>query len=119
MIAATALRTNLQLRAAAFEVAVAQAQLARARGEKMPQAVLSGSYTRMQEQTGQTISFPNPFGVPPSTITATLPAPDPDQVVLRLSLQYPRPVYAILILARLTTPGPAKAGTSARDLTRR
>src|SRR5881396_1803541 len=49
-VAQTALQDNLQLRAAAFDVAVAQAQLAQARGAKLPQANLSGSYTRNQEQ---------------------------------------------------------------------
>jgi len=49
-VAQTALQDNLQLRAAAFDVAVAQAQLAQARGAKLPQANLYGSYTRNQEQ---------------------------------------------------------------------
>lgn len=48
-VAQVVLRDNLQLRAAAFDVAIAQAQLAQARGAKLPQASLSGSYTRNQE----------------------------------------------------------------------
>jgi len=49
-VATAVLRSNLQLRAAAFDVVVAQAQLAQARGAKLPQANLAGSYTRNQEQ---------------------------------------------------------------------
>src|SRR5436309_3409402 len=49
-VAQATLQDNLQLRAAAFDVAVAQSQLAQAQGAKLPQANLSGSYTRNQEQ---------------------------------------------------------------------
>lgn len=47
--ATVALQNNLQARAAAFDVAIAQAQLAQAQGAKLPQAGLSGSYTRTQQ----------------------------------------------------------------------
>src|SRR3970282_2894987 len=56
-IASTALRNNLQLRVAMLDVAVAEAQLAQARGAKNPQVSASGSYTRSQEQAGPTLSF--------------------------------------------------------------
>src|SRR5207249_3488219 len=49
-VAQATLQDNLQLRAAAFDVAVAQSQLAQAQGAKLPQANLSGSYSRNQEQ---------------------------------------------------------------------
>src|SRR5436309_560868 len=49
-VAQATLQDNLQLRAAALDVAVAQSQLAQAQGAKLPQAKLSGSYTRNQEQ---------------------------------------------------------------------
>ncbi len=88
-VATAAVQDNLQLRAASFEVAVAQAQLAQAHGGKMPQATLSGSYARSQERPGQTLSFTNPFGPSPSVITVTLPSPDPNLLVLRLGLHYP------------------------------
>ncbi len=88
-VATAAVQRNLQLRAAAFDVAVAQAQLAQARSGKLPQAMFSGSYARSQERPGQTLSFANPFGPSPSVITVTLPSPDPNLLVLRLGLQYP------------------------------
>src|SRR2546426_370112 len=56
-VAAAVLQSNLQLRAAAFEVAVAQAQLAQARGARGPQAGLAGGYTLNQQQ---------PFGLDPN-----------------------------------------------------
>jgi len=48
-VAAAVVQSNLQLRAASLNVAIAQAQLAQAQGGQMPQATLSGSYTRTQE----------------------------------------------------------------------
>src|SRR5438876_4991889 len=48
-VAAAVVQSNFQLRAAALNVAIAQAQLAQAQGGQMPQATLSGSYTRTQE----------------------------------------------------------------------
>jgi outer membrane protein TolC len=87
--ATVALRDNLTLRAAAFDVAVAEAQLAQARAARKPQIALSASYVRTQEQPGQTLTFPNPFGPTPPFITVTLPPPDPTLLALRLSAQYP------------------------------
>jgi outer membrane protein TolC len=81
-----AAQTNLQLRAAVFEVAVADAQLAQARGGQAPQVNVTGSVSRIQERPGQTITIPVPPGPP---IVVTLPGPDPTQVALRLSAQYP------------------------------
>src|SRR5947208_3164715 len=48
-VAAAVVQSNFQLRAAALNIAIAQAQLAQAQGGQMPQATLSGSYTRTQE----------------------------------------------------------------------
>src|SRR5439155_2278481 len=48
-VAAAVVQSNFQLRAASLNVAIAQAQLAQAQGGQMPQATLSGSYTRTQE----------------------------------------------------------------------
>src|SRR5438552_331696 len=48
-VAAAVVQSNFQLRAAALNVAIAQAQLAQAQGGQMPQATLSGPYTRTQE----------------------------------------------------------------------
>src|SRR5439155_688507 len=48
-VAASVVQSNFQLRAASLNVAIAQAQLAQAQGGQMPQATLSGSYTRTQE----------------------------------------------------------------------
>src|SRR5713226_6122802 len=51
-VTATVLQNNLQLRAAAFDVATAQSQLAEARGGQLPQVGLSAAYTRNQDQPG-------------------------------------------------------------------
>lgn len=48
-VAEFTLQNNLQLRAAAFDMAIARAQLAQAEGAKGPQASVSGAYTRTQE----------------------------------------------------------------------
>ncbi|MGH2435457.1 MAG: TolC family protein [bacterium] len=88
-LATTVMQNNLQLRAAALDVAVAEAQLAQARTGRLPQANVSVSYTRAQEQSGQTISFPNPFGPTPPVISFTLPPPNPNIYTARLALQYP------------------------------
>ncbi len=88
-VAAAVLQSNLQLRAAALDVAVAEAQFAQARGGGLPQVALSGSYARLQDRAGQTISFPNPFGPVPPTISITLPPPDSNVYAARLALQFP------------------------------
>jgi outer membrane protein len=86
-LAAIVAQQNLQIRAAAFEVAITQEQLAAARGLRAPQVTLTGSYTTSQARPGTTITIPDPFG--PGTIPITIPGPDPDQVLLRVGLQYP------------------------------
>lgn len=88
-LASTVMQNNLQLRAAALDVAVAQAQLAQARAAKQPQVGVSASYTRSQERAAQSFTFPNPFGPSPPMITFTLPAPDPNIYAARLALQFP------------------------------
>ncbi len=88
-VATTALQSNPQLRVALLDVAVAEAQLAQARGAKNPQVNLSGSYTRSQEQPGQTLTFPNPFGPTPPEITVTLTPPDPNMLAVRLGVEFP------------------------------
>ncbi len=87
--AAGVLEGNLRLRAAAFDIAVAEAQLAQARGARLPQAALSGGYSRFGDRPGQPITITNPFGASPPTITFTLPALDPVQFAARLVLQFP------------------------------
>jgi outer membrane protein TolC len=88
-LATTVMQNNLQLRAAALDVAVAEAQQAQARTGRRPQVAVSASYTRAQEQAGQTISFPNPFGPSPPVISFTLPPPNPNIYAARLALQFP------------------------------
>src|SRR3990172_4194198 len=88
-VASTALQNNLQLRVALLDVAVAEAQLAQARGAKNPQVAVSGSYTRSQERPGQTLTFPNPFGPTPPEITVTLTPPDPNMLTVRLGVEFP------------------------------
>src|SRR5688572_4223141 len=60
-VAAAVLQSNLRLRAAAFDVAVAEAQLAQARGARLPQATVTGAYTRFGDRSGQPITITNPF----------------------------------------------------------
>lgn len=60
-VGAAVVQNNLQLRAAALDVAIAQAQLAQAQGSAMPQAGLSASYTRNQQ---------SPFPVDPNVYAA-------------------------------------------------
>lgn len=76
-----AAQQNQQLRVAAFEVAVARAQLAQAKGATQPQVNAQGSYTRTQEQQPTTIVI---GGFP-----VTIPAPSPNLFDARLVLQYP------------------------------
>jgi outer membrane protein TolC len=49
-VATAVVDNNLQLRAAAFDVAMARAELAQAQGARVPQTALAGSYTRVQQQ---------------------------------------------------------------------
>ncbi|MDR7397712.1 MAG: TolC family protein [Armatimonadota bacterium] len=86
--ATLAVQQNVGLRAAALDVAVAEAQLAQARAALSPQLSLTGSYAYLQ-QPGQTLTFPNPFAPAPPTVTVHLPPPEPNVVLLRLSAQYP------------------------------
>lgn len=88
-VATAVVQNNLQLRAAVLDVAVAQAQLAQAQGGRLPQLTLSGSYTRNQDQAGQTLSFPNPFGPTPPVISIALPSADPNVYAARLGISYP------------------------------
>jgi outer membrane protein TolC len=88
-LAAAIAQNNLQLRAAAFDVAIAQAQLAQARGGKLPQLSLTGSYTTSQQRPGTATTIPNPFIPNGPPITFIVPGPEPVQVLLRVGLQYP------------------------------
>lgn len=88
-VATTVTQNNLQVRAASFDVTVAQAQLAQARGARQPSVTVSGSYTQMQSIPGQTVTIPNPFGPAPPTITFVFPGSDTNQVALRLGVQFP------------------------------
>src|SRR3989304_4100562 len=88
-VATATLQNNLQLRVAMLDVAVAEAQLAQARGAKNPQVSVSGSYTRSQEQAVQTLTFSNPFGPTPPEITVTLTPPDPNMLGVRLGVEFP------------------------------
>ncbi|MCS7173573.1 MAG: TolC family protein [Armatimonadetes bacterium] len=87
-VAALALERNLQLRAAALDLALAQAALAQARAAQQPQVSLQGSYVYLQ-QPGTTLTFPNPFGPTPPQLTVTVPPPEPSQFLVRLLAQYP------------------------------
>src|SRR3989475_11261798 len=77
-----ALQQNQQLRVAAFEVAVARAQLAQSRAGGAIQGSVQGSYTRTQEGVSTTI--PDSGGD-----VITIPPPSPHLYAARLILQYP------------------------------
>lgn len=76
-----AAQQNQQLRVAAFEVAIARAQLTQARGAAAPQVNAQASYTRTQEQQPTTIML---GGFP-----VTIPAASPNLYDARVTLQYP------------------------------
>ncbi|MDR5695294.1 MAG: TolC family protein [Armatimonadota bacterium] len=82
---ALALQQNLQVRFAAFEVAIARAQLEQAKAGKAVQVTGSASYTRINERAPTTISVTS-GGM---SITVQLPPPPVDTGELRVSLQYP------------------------------
>src|SRR5713226_6646562 len=54
-VATAVVDNNLQLRAAAFDVAIARAELVQAQGARTPQTALAGSYTRTQQQPNPAI----------------------------------------------------------------
>ncbi len=78
-----ALQQNQQLRVAAFEVAVARAQLAQASAGTAIQGSVQSSYTRTQERGPTPVDFGPPIGV------VTLPPPSPNLYDARLVLTYP------------------------------
>src|SRR3989449_2843092 len=80
-----ALQQNQQLKVAAFEVAVATAQLAQARAGGAIQGNVQASYARTQE--GVSTSIPISGG--PGGEVITIPAPAPNIYDARLVLQYP------------------------------
>ena len=80
-----ALQQNLQVRFAAFEVAIARAQLEQAKAGKAVQVTGSASYTRINERAPTTISV-SLGGTP---VTVQIPPPAVDNWDLRVSLQYP------------------------------
>lgn len=80
-----ALQQNQQLRVAAFEVAIARAQLAQARGGQVPQVTGQASVTRTQEGSATTIMFFDHGALH----TITIPAPSPNLYDARVTLQYP------------------------------
>src|SRR5438445_2638312 len=84
-----ALQQNQQLKVAAFEVAVARAQLAQARAGGAIQGNVQASYARTQE--GVSTSIPISGG--PGGDSITIPAPSPNIYDARLVLQYP--VYSV------------------------
>jgi len=80
-----ALQQNQQLKVAAFEVAVARAQLAQVRAGGAIQGNVQASYARTQE--GVSTSIPISGG--PGGEVITIPAPAPNIYDARLVLQYP------------------------------
>ncbi len=76
-----ALQQNQQLQVAAFDVAIARAQLAQAQAATHGAVNAQGSYTRTKEQSPTTFTF--------GTSSVTVPAPSPDIYDARLILQYP------------------------------
>lgn len=79
------LQQNQQLRVAAFEVAVARAQLAQAKAATSGSINAQATYTRVKESGATTI----PFLSHGELHTITIPAPSPNLYDVRLVLQYP------------------------------
>ncbi len=98
------------LRVAAFEVAVARAQLAQAEAARHGTLVLTGSYTRLNEREGGAIVIPGGTipGVP-TPITIPLPPPTADLYTTALTVQYPLHtggrIEAAVTLARANVQG--------------
>jgi outer membrane protein TolC len=88
-VAGAAARDNLELRAAVFDVAVAEAQLAQAWGAARPQVSLTASYVRLQDRSTESFTVGNPFSGVPPTITITLPPPDPSVLAARIAVTMP------------------------------
>ncbi len=84
-----AAQNNLGLKIAAFETQVARAQLAQAEGLRSGTVVLTGSYTRINERTGSTISIPAMPPAIPVPITITIPPPSVDLYSVALTYQLP------------------------------
>ncbi|MDR7486624.1 MAG: TolC family protein [Armatimonadota bacterium] len=87
-----AVQNNHGLRAAAFEVTVARAQLAQAEAFKRGLLTGSASYTRINERSGGTITIPPIPGITPSPVTITLPPPDPN--IYSVGVVYQFPLYS-------------------------
>jgi len=84
-----ALQQNLQVRFAAFEVAIARAQLEQAKAGKAVQVTGSASYTRINERAPTTVTVGPVPPFLPTAVTVQIPPPAVDNWDLRVSLQYP------------------------------
>jgi len=85
-----AAQNNLSLRAAAFEIVVARAQLAQAEAVRSGQLILTASYTRVNESAGSSIVIPGgTFPGVPGPTTIMMPAPSPNLFGSALTYQYP------------------------------
>lgn len=107
---ALAAQHNHQLRVAAFEVAVARAQLGQAEAFRRGLLTLNASYTRLSDRPPTTIVVPEgTIGPGSPAITITLPPPDPN--LYQVGLTYQVPLYtggrneAQLALARANIRG--------------
>lgn len=86
---ALAAQNNLTLKIAAFESQVARAQLAQAEGFRSGTVVLTGSYTRINDRAGSTITIPATPPIIPAPLTITLPPPSSDLFSTALTYQVP------------------------------
>ncbi len=85
-----AAQSNLGLRIAVFEVTVARAQLNQSEAVRAGQAVLTASYTRINEREGGVVVFPaGTISGVTGTVTVPLPPPTPNLYSAVLNYQYP------------------------------
>ncbi len=93
-VAAAVVDNNLQLRAAAFDVAMARAELAQAQGARVPQTALAGSYTRTQQQPNPAID-PNIYsaGLNVTYLLTTGGRLEAQEALARASLQGAQATY--------------------------
>ncbi len=86
---ALAAQNNLTLKVAAFESQVARAQLAQVEALRSGTVVLTGSYTRINDRGGTTITIPASPPSIPSPVTVTLPPTSSDLFSTALTYQIP------------------------------
>ena len=84
-----AAQNNLTLKVAVFESQVARAQLAQIESVRSGTVVLTGSYTRINDRAGSTITIPASPPTIPAPLTITLPPTSSDLFSTAVTYQVP------------------------------